>query len=1532
MFHRKYGLQIKDFGKSWKDGVAFNAMIHNIRPDLVDMDQIRRQQARINLEHAFSTAETELGIPRLLDPEDVDVAKPDEKSIMTYVAQFLKAYPDAGGASGLPGLNMDTPDKEMKAYNTLMTWLNTDAQEVLATSQEPIQDRESEFMDYLGFKTELDRREPLYLKIGEKVLSGRALKITRPDWEKLDILWQETDEKVRQWLLKLDASLPGKLGKLGEWLYHAEKLMRKKEEVTDNYEEMATYFAELAKEHREFFKDLEEWKQFLAQIKRAGRYEGMMLQGRQFDHLCKRLESVTLHSTVRQNRLDYTHMRYKLLASLGMSEAKLAQWTVKYGHQDEVEDLLTDYVTVVEREKLLEGLDNTLTQTKSVAEKYKMGGSDKIEASQIDLFLEETGGRCKKLAVEVKSVRSMLDEVVAAWKRYNACVDLLTAWITDGEHVMTLSVEEKEEFFRDISQHEDQHKLLNESANFLIDVCSEPVAAEIQRTLMHLNQRFSDLVNGFQDFRQNEVIGKARTEYETGVASLETWLHDSSDILDQTVKCIHADLKAYLLELDKYNDQIQEVETNFKVTTKTAQSLVKDSSQEVVNEMLQTLNVQKEAIVKIRKEIPERIKYLKAVLPNVESLETGILDLERWLEEGTQLLQSHKLDGTAEETEARLERHKAFFTETTYQKSILESKNKVFQKISGTKSKLKNVDFSPADDLMNSANEKFQNVVSSAKDWEKQLETLARTWRTLQQRQQQLEDWLHTAQNILDDSDDDPDSLIRKHKAFFDRMDKRLMSDYESSANEILRQLEPEDSKLLAQTLDHLKERWEHVLYHAPMKLLKLQFAVPEDKFETSMEKAEVELKQQQDQIRRNHGVKEALLKHRQMFQEGNLVSQCEQWLKDMNSLAQQLLSLSGDEKSLEQRHANHLERWNKLKLIMSDTHLQLKQLPERWRDYHQRMDTFDGWLQKVEKLIKGMGDESLTSEEYKEMLANFQSLLNKLEAEKANIQAEIETGKRLQRDRNAPSFIAQSASELDRKWKDTQELAKAKHDKLKKQVKDWENYEGEKGTLLTYLKKAETELEKPSETVNQDNAQKDLQAKKELQATLNKLKGSLTEMTKLNALLAEGASRERQAPLKGEMTDIDKKLENVSYRLNAKLTDLEATIAKWNEYYKRLNNFCDWLNEKEAKLAEIYDNKQDSPEEQLQKAELLGGEGFNNNDDDGDDDNDDDDNDDDDNDDDDNDNDDNDDDDDDDDDDNDSDDNDDDDYDDDDNDDDDNDCSCLCFQGISSQVYENHVTLENLEKDAKGLTQNFRSRETAALKSKLTSVRRQWESLCARAKDRSTALSGNVAHWQRYQNLHEELMPWIIKAEKYCATELPKCSSLDEAKDLYELHQAFLQECEEHLPIFDQMSTEAGYLIDQPNMHRDLEDIQKRWGKILTSSEDRSQKALQEEVRSQQPQLNALTRQHEQLQAHASPEGQAVLKSKQDAVKGNWQDINEAVVERQRMLAAALQHRRDFYSRLGDTEKWIKKIQRKLDSGNEIYSDEVADTQAKLK
>lgn len=69
VFLRHHGIEVKDFGPSWRDGVAFQSVVHAIRPDLVDMDVVRRRSNRENLEEAFTLAENELGIPRLLDPE-----------------------------------------------------------------------------------------------------------------------------------------------------------------------------------------------------------------------------------------------------------------------------------------------------------------------------------------------------------------------------------------------------------------------------------------------------------------------------------------------------------------------------------------------------------------------------------------------------------------------------------------------------------------------------------------------------------------------------------------------------------------------------------------------------------------------------------------------------------------------------------------------------------------------------------------------------------------------------------------------------------------------------------------------------------------------------------------------------------------------------------------------------------------------------------------------------------------------------------------------------------------------------------------------------------------------------------------------------------------------------------------------------------------------------------------------------------------------------------------------------------------------
>jgi len=66
---RKFGVEVRDFGRSWRDGIAFSALIHGLRPELVDTSVLAQNSPRDNLELAFTTAEEHLGIPRLLDVE-----------------------------------------------------------------------------------------------------------------------------------------------------------------------------------------------------------------------------------------------------------------------------------------------------------------------------------------------------------------------------------------------------------------------------------------------------------------------------------------------------------------------------------------------------------------------------------------------------------------------------------------------------------------------------------------------------------------------------------------------------------------------------------------------------------------------------------------------------------------------------------------------------------------------------------------------------------------------------------------------------------------------------------------------------------------------------------------------------------------------------------------------------------------------------------------------------------------------------------------------------------------------------------------------------------------------------------------------------------------------------------------------------------------------------------------------------------------------------------------------------------------------
>lgn len=86
-------VNVKNFTTSWKDGLAFNAMIHRFRPELIAYEDLDASDPKFNMDQAFAIAENKFEIARLLDPEDIiDAVVPDEKSIMTYISEFYKKF------------------------------------------------------------------------------------------------------------------------------------------------------------------------------------------------------------------------------------------------------------------------------------------------------------------------------------------------------------------------------------------------------------------------------------------------------------------------------------------------------------------------------------------------------------------------------------------------------------------------------------------------------------------------------------------------------------------------------------------------------------------------------------------------------------------------------------------------------------------------------------------------------------------------------------------------------------------------------------------------------------------------------------------------------------------------------------------------------------------------------------------------------------------------------------------------------------------------------------------------------------------------------------------------------------------------------------------------------------------------------------------------------------------------------------------------------------------------------------------------
>ena len=109
---------VGNFTTNWNDGLRLSALVDFCKPGLIpDHASLDPGNRLANVTHAMDLAESELGVPKVMHPEDLAVDKPDELSVMTYVSGFCKPN-SAGLNSLLEWVNSKIPNRPVSNFTT----------------------------------------------------------------------------------------------------------------------------------------------------------------------------------------------------------------------------------------------------------------------------------------------------------------------------------------------------------------------------------------------------------------------------------------------------------------------------------------------------------------------------------------------------------------------------------------------------------------------------------------------------------------------------------------------------------------------------------------------------------------------------------------------------------------------------------------------------------------------------------------------------------------------------------------------------------------------------------------------------------------------------------------------------------------------------------------------------------------------------------------------------------------------------------------------------------------------------------------------------------------------------------------------------------------------------------------------------------------------------------------------------------------------------------------------------------------------
>ncbi|XP_024844132.1 dystrophin isoform X7 [Bos taurus] len=1137
-------VNVINFTTSWSDGLALNALIHSHRPDLFDWNSVVRQQsATQRLEHAFNIAKYQLGIEKLLDPEDVATTYPDKKSILMYVTSLFQVLPQQVSLEAIQEVEMlPRPSKVTREehfqlhhqmhYSQQITVSLAQGYERTPSSPQP------RFKSYAY-------TQAAYVSTSDPTRSPfPSQRLEAPEDKSFGSPLMETEVNLDSYQTALEEVL--------SWLLSAEDTLQAQGEISNDVEEVKEQFHT----HEGYMMDLTSHQGRVGNVLQLGSQligSGKLSEDEetevqeQMNLLNSRWECLRVASMEKQSNL------HKVLMDLQNQQLKeLNAWLTKTEERTrkmEKEPLgpdLEDLKRQIQQHKVLqEDLEQEQVRVNSLT--HMVVVVDESSGDHATAALEEQlkvlGDRWANICRWTEDRWVLLQDVLLKWQRFTEEQCLFSTWLSDKEDALNKIP---------TSGFKDQSEMLSSLQKLAVLKTDLEKKKQTMDKLCSLNH---DLLSTLK----NTLVAQ----------KMEAWLDNFAQRWDNLVQ-----------KLEKSSTQISQA-----VTT-TQPSL----TQTTVMETVTMVTTREQILVKHAQEElppppPQKKRQIIVDSEIKKRLDVDITELHSWITRSEAVLQS---------PEFAVYRKEGNFSDLKEKVNAIErEKAEKFRKLQDASRSAQalveqmvnegvNADsIKQASEQLNSRWIEFCQLLSERLNWLEYQNNIITFYNQLQQLEQMTttaENWLKTQPT----TPSEPTAVKSQLKNCKDEVNR-------------LSALQPQIERLKIQSIA-LKEKGQGPMFldadfvaftnhfnqvFADMQAREKELqtildTLPTVRYQETMSTILTWIQQSETKLSipqvtvTEYEIMEQRLEELQALQ-----SSLQEHQNDLNYLSTTVKEMSRKAPShISQRYQSEFEniegRWKKLSAQLNERCQKLEEQMAKLRKLQNHIKTLKKWMAEVDVFLKDEWPALGDSEILKKQLKQCRLLVSDIQTIQPSLNSVNEGGQKIKTEAE-PEFASRLETELrelNTQWDYICRQVYARKEALKGGLDKTVSLQKDLSEMHEWMTQAEEEyLERDFEYKTPDELQTAVEEMKRAKEEAQQKEAKVQLLTEsVNSVIAQAPPAAQEA-LRKELDTLTTNYQWLCTRLNGKCKTLEEVWACWHELLSYLEKANKWLNEVELKL-----------------------------------------------------------------------------------------------------------------------------------------------------------------------------------------------------------------------------------------------------------------------------------------------------------------------------------------------------------------------------